>query len=345
MSLAPLQRLTSHTPGLRSLKVRLRNHVGACGLVYRFARTRQASTFTVLLYHRVLERPDAYYPDQVEWPVFEAQMAFLKRCCAVLSLDEILDRLDNGRALPQRCVALTFDDGYRDFSTLAWPLLNRLRLPVTVFVTVQALERGGLWSGMVRHLIRQTDATSVGLEALPSGPRTFDLTTEQQRLLAVRELNDTVIEPMPSEIKARVIDELAWKLTGRHLEQVALNGLMLSWDELKTLSRDGVTVGSHALTHPILTRLPYEEARQEIARSRQVLEERLGIPVAHFAYPYGRRADYSPGIQRLVQAAGYRSACANVYGINEPASDRFALKRICGPRASLRTLVRAMTCG
>ena len=345
MSLAPLQRLTSHTPGLRSLKVRLRNHVGACGLVYRFARTRQASTFTVLLYHRVLERPDAYDADQVEWPVFEAQMTFLRRFCAVLSLDEILDRLDNGRALPQRCVALTFDDGYRDLYTLAWPLLSRFRLPVTVFVTVQALERGWLWRHVVCHVIRATREERVRLETLPTGPQTFDLTTEPKRLLAVRQLNDAVIEPMPDGIKARVADELAWKLTGRHLEQVALNGLMLSWDELKTLSRDGVTVGSHALTHPVLTRLPYEEARQEIARSRQVLEERLGIPVAHFAYPYGRRADYSPAIQRLVQAAGYRSACANVYGINEPASDRFALKRICGPRASLRALVRAMTSG
>lgn len=86
----------------------------------------------------------------------------------------------------------------------------------------------------------------------------------------------------------------------------------------------GHEIGSHTLTHPRLTKLPREKAREEITASKQKLEDLFGRPVAHFCYPYG---DWNPAVGDLVAAAGYRTACTTESGINTPATDPFALRR------------------
>ena len=83
-------------------------------------------------------------------------------------------------------------------------------------------------------------------------------------------------------------------------------------------------------------------AKDEITTSRRRLEQALGVPVKHFAYPNGELADFSPAVRSLVEAAGFRSACTTVRGYNRPSDDRLALKRIDGNQNSLWHLVRIM---
>lgn len=87
----------------------------------------------------------------------------------------------------------------------------------------------------------------------------------------------------------------------------------------------GQQIGSHTSTHPWLTKLPLSQAREEITSSKKRLEDLFGIPVQHFCYPYG---DWSPAVRNLVAEAGYHSACTTEFGVNSPATDPFALKRI-----------------
>ncbi len=93
----------------------------------------------------------------------------------------------------------------------------------------------------------------------------------------------------------------------------------------------GHTIGSHTLTHPHLTRIRVEQARAEIHDSRRQLEDRFGVPVTHFCYPYG---DWNRTSRDLVAEAGYTSACTTVPGFNAPGSDRFAFKRLTARYAS-----------
>lgn len=87
----------------------------------------------------------------------------------------------------------------------------------------------------------------------------------------------------------------------------------------------GHDIGSHSLTHPYLTRLPVEKTREEIAASKKKLEDLFGRPVRHFCYPYG---DWNESVRALVQEAGYETACSTDFGVNEPGTSLFALKRI-----------------
>lgn len=99
---------------------------------------------------------------------------------------------------------------------------------------------------------------------------------------------------------------------------------MMDAAEVREWLAAGHDIGSHTLTHPWLTRLPREQAREEIAASRKKLEDLLGRPIAHFCYPYG---DWNPVVRELVAEAGYRTACTTAPGINTPATDPFALCR------------------
>lgn len=87
----------------------------------------------------------------------------------------------------------------------------------------------------------------------------------------------------------------------------------------------GHQIGSHACSHPFLTRLSIQQAREEIFSSKKKLEDLFGRPVDHFCYPYG---DWNEPVRNFVMEAGYRTACTTRFGINTPATNPFELNRI-----------------
>ena len=102
----------------------------------------------------------------------------------------------------------------------------------------------------------------------------------------------------------------------------------LSWDEAAALSELGVTLGSHAHTHSSLGRMPLAQAREEGARSRELLRSRLGVEADSFAYPYGMKPDHSPETARVLRELGYRSVFIAMHGAIHPGADPHSLPRI-----------------
>ncbi|MBK8575606.1 MAG: polysaccharide deacetylase family protein [Elusimicrobia bacterium] len=102
---------------------------------------------------------------------------------------------------------------------------------------------------------------------------------------------------------------------------------MLSWEEVAILRDAGWDIGSHTLTHCRLTRLPLSEAEKEIVESRRILEEKLGMAPVSFAHPYGDGAD-NGDIRRLIQKAGYATACSVHRGKADVSGSPYCLKRI-----------------
>jgi peptidoglycan/xylan/chitin deacetylase (PgdA/CDA1 family) len=100
---------------------------------------------------------------------------------------------------------------------------------------------------------------------------------------------------------------------------------MLHWSQLRDLDAAGVEIGAHTHNHPYLDTLVEGAARDEIVRSRALLEEELGREIESFAYPNGYSSE---AVRRLVPAAGYRSACAVRNTFSSIHDDRFALARL-----------------
>ncbi len=100
---------------------------------------------------------------------------------------------------------------------------------------------------------------------------------------------------------------------------------MLTWEQLIEIAAAGIECGAHSHQHEQLDVLSMELARDEIVRSKKLLEEKLSRVITSFAYPYGY---YRSAIKQLVRAAGYTSACAVRYRVSSPADDPFALSRL-----------------
>ena len=102
----------------------------------------------------------------------------------------------------------------------------------------------------------------------------------------------------------------------------------LTWDELGRLREAGVEIGSHAWSHRSLGRANRGEVLDEALHSRRVLEQRLGVPVRSFAYPFGTRADFSPETDRLLDEAGYTIAFNSMHGAIRAGMAPVSLPRV-----------------
>jgi len=94
--------------------------------------------------------------------------------------------------------------------------------------------------------------------------------------------------------------------------------------QVKDWMAAGHEIGAHTLTHPRLSQVSVEQAREEVFASKKKLEDLFSVPIRHFCYPYG---DWNPAVRDLVQAAGYETATTTALGVNTSATPRFELKR------------------
>ena len=104
---------------------------------------------------------------------------------------------------------------------------------------------------------------------------------------------------------------------------------ILTRDELKRLYASGIGIGSHTMHHARLSSIPESEQREELSRSKTVLEEIIEAPVDTLAYPYGALLDYTSASMLLARECGYGLACSNRFGAHTANADRWAIRRVC----------------
>jgi peptidoglycan/xylan/chitin deacetylase (PgdA/CDA1 family) len=100
----------------------------------------------------------------------------------------------------------------------------------------------------------------------------------------------------------------------------------LSWEQMKEMQAGGIEFGSHGKSHRDLRSLSPEKLKEELAGSRQVMEQNLGLPVAALSYPFGL---YNEAVKQAARDAGYLSTCSLSPGIKNSSIDYYALRR-CG---------------
>jgi peptidoglycan/xylan/chitin deacetylase (PgdA/CDA1 family) len=115
-------------------------------------------------------------------------------------------------------------------------------------------------------------------------------------------------------------DSSRWLVTERGIEFP-----IMSWDDARRLERAGHRCESHSVTHPRLAELSSEACRDELSRARAILEDELGHPVRHLAYPFGSE---NQQVRDVAAECGYDTACAVTIGISAAGDDVYALPRV-----------------
>jgi peptidoglycan/xylan/chitin deacetylase (PgdA/CDA1 family) len=274
----------------------------------------------IVNYHRILARPDPLLESEPNIDTFRWQVALLKQCFNVMPLAQAVDALAHER-MPPRAVAITFDDGYRSTHDLALPILREFSLPATVFVTTGHMEdEGSMWNDIILEAVRRLPPTAIDLQELGLG--VYPMQTPEQRKLTATTLTERC-KYLPPPARTALTNRLQ-QLASADLRQ----DLMLTAEMVRTLSRNGITIGGHTVSHPILTRIADSAARSEIVDNKQHLETIIGKPVTMFAYPNGKRdVDFDQRHLRMVREAGYQAAFTTALGAATRHDDTFALPR------------------
>lgn len=281
--------------------------------------TRGNGRVAIVNYHRVLAAPSPFLASEPDVDIFTWQMELLARCFNVLSLREALAAIDSGR-VPPRAVCITFDDGYRSVHDLALPVLRRLGLPATVFVSSGYVDGRNMWNDRIVEAVETLPVEELDLAEFGLG--VYSLRSVDERAATLGTLTEAS-KYLPPQERSRLVGRLQ-TLVGER----ASEGLMLTPEMVVNLDRHGIEIGAHTVTHPILTSLDDASAMQEIRDSKRELEAIVGKPVTMFAYPNGKVGkDFDARHVAMVREAGFQAAFTTAVGAITRHHHRYQLPR------------------
>ncbi len=277
--------------------------------------------FVILCYHRIGTEGIPLFsglPPQV----FEAQMRYLRQRYRVISLEELCHELEEPQTMDQ-AVVVTFDDGYRDTFIHAFPILQKYRVPATIFLIVGSVETGEVpWYDRVFLTLKVLPGGQLDLEL--DCPRRFDLPSPAARLRAAEEIVG-YLRTVPDSRRRECCAALE-RLVVLPKEELAER--MLTWEQVRRMQREGMAFGSHTMTHPVVAQLPPAEMERELMQSRLILEQRIGSPVRNFAFPFGQLSDCGPIDGETLSRFGYQAVVTTIPGVVVPGMNRYALRRL-----------------
>ena len=285
----------------------------------------------ILAYHRILNATQdfPYDPDVISATPneFRRQMEFVRTYFSPLTFGQLAAFLESGRPLPANPLLITFDDGYRDNYTNAWPILHELGLPATIFIVTDHIGTNKIfWWDKIAWAIRKTSVADC---------RFGDSSVELNWALATaadrerfRQFVLAKVKAIPELEKRRLLAQL-WERLQINGDPAGYDQHILTWDQVRELHQHGIEFGSHTCSHPILAHVSAAQLDDELCRSRSEILKQIGVAQLALAYPAGSPTRYNDAVIRATQQAGYKFAVTYFGGINQlQRLQPFELRRI-----------------
>lgn len=228
-------------------------------------------------------------PDHLEQLI----LSYMDAGYRFVSIDSIVERINKMRwPWQKKMVNISFDDGFRDIYEYAYPIFKKYNIPFTIYLTTAfPEEKAEIWWIQLEQLIANNTTLVVQ-------DKEYQCRTEDEKSQLFNDLIQQICQS--SDTPSRV-----FKLWFADY-QMDIDNVALTWNELAEMLSSGLlTVGSHTQSHPMLTKIPIEDVRQELLESKDLIEQHLSISVNHFSYPHSA---YNMEIANELRLIGYQSA-------------------------------------
>jgi peptidoglycan/xylan/chitin deacetylase (PgdA/CDA1 family) len=278
--------------------------------VFSVTRALSAGMARILMYHN-FSGPGGTDPDALNVEGIRRQFSYLRQHFRVVPLLQLAEQLASGRKLDRNLVALTIDDGRRSCYEFLFPLMKEFAIPATFFV-VSSFIRGEdwIWTDKVLWLSEQFRLQEELMPGKLDGTfRALNRMRPEARNARIASLANGAGVTIPTTAPEKYAP--------------------CSWGELREMADSGLMeIGSHTLSHPILSSVTDEESWEELTRSRAQIEEGIGRSVRSFCYPNGMPDDFRPSQVRQVAEAGYACSVVAQFGMVRSGSDPYRMPRI-----------------
>ena len=301
----------------------------------------------VLTYHRIGNSANCRYDSDVFSATsdeLDEHVRFLKPRWHISTLEEVLEVVEGTRKLPRQTVLFTFDDGYLDSYSAAYPILASHDVQGVFFLTTGHIGTQLIpWWDQIAYIIKSSKSITFELR-YPSTCR-FDINKQGIDVVVRKVLQ--MYKSIANQDGALFLNSLEEACDTRRPN--GAERCMLNWDEAAEMLAGGMAIGSHTNSHRVLSKLSAEEQLGEMLNSKQLLEERLNTKVQSIAYPVGGRDAFTDITRDAAEKAGYRLAFSYYGGVNLADSfhpydmARVAVYHVTTARFKLQATLTAVT--
>ncbi|MBK7364577.1 MAG: polysaccharide deacetylase family protein [Nitrosomonas sp.] len=284
-----------------------------------FSPAGKRAKLSIVIYHRVLLEPDLLLGQKGDITSFDKHLRILSQNFNIVPLSQAVSMLKTN-ILPSRAVCITFDDGYADNAEIALPILKKYSAVATFFVSAGVIDGGRMWNDTIIESIRHAQGDILDLTQLGMGNHSIKSLAERQKVLI---LLIEKLKYMPQEQRQEIVDKLSALIAAKLPDD-----LMMTSDQVRQLHREGMEIGAHTISHPILARIENPIAYNEIAEGKKMLEEIIKAPVNLFAYPNGKpNKDYQLDHVKMVKEIGFDAAVSTAWGAAQSDDNIYQLPR------------------
>jgi len=224
-----------------------------------------------------------------------------------ISLDELYDILKSGKKVKKKII-FTLDDGYKDNFYNAYNIFKKYKIPFTIYVTVAFPERKAvLWWYIIEEIILKND------KIILSDGKVFYCRTPNEKVDTFMNLRNIIMYELEQK---NLLNELRNLFKNYNINWFEKNEeLCMSWDEIINLSKDPiVTIGNHTVNHLVFSKLSENEILKEIIEANEMLEDKLGKKIEHFAYPFGDRKSVTKREMDIVKRLNFKTVVTTRFG-------------------------------
>ena len=278
----------------------------------------QSDYATVFMMHRFRDgEPGATGVDVTQ---LRKSLAYLrKNAYELISLEELMRRLDGRGPRLRGAVAFTVDDGYLDQAELGAPVFAEFDCPVTTFVTTGFLDGTlWLWWDKIEYIFERTRRSSLAVQLGETTLR-YDLDTEFSPAASCADFVERC-KSVPDAEKHLAISRLAEEANVDLPDGAPAKYAPMTWEHVRRCEEQTMAFGAHTVSHPILSQAQPEKARTEIEESWRRVREEARNPVPIFCYPSGRVDDFGAREIETLERLGFLGALSAEAGFADPLS-------------------------
>ncbi len=292
-------------------------------LLFKNPKTSFKKNVTTFLFHRINTIHDPLW-NPIHPDHFEQIIIYLKKHFEFVALKDYLLEDFIPQTKKPLC-AIGFDDGYRDFLEFALPILEKYDCPSSMYVVTDCIDNDlPPWTYLLNHHFIKTEKLSINLDTkdFPGHLKNTIWRNKNERLLFAKQLNP-FMKSLTNSKRQTIYEQII-----RELDDVTPpNGLMLNWKEIGELKMHKCEVGSHTVSHPVLSKkLTPQELRTELEESALTIEKHTGIFPTTISYPFGA---YNEDVKKMAAEVGYKiGVTVNPTPFNSSRHDLFEVPRI-----------------
>jgi len=299
-----------------------------------FKRLPRRNKLIVFNYHRIRPNESRFataFDDGVynlDCDEFSRQIKWLKNNTLILSENELLDCYKNGTFISPEsrapCVIITFDDGYRDNYSLAYPIMKQYGVPAFLFVATQMIQSRKLaWWDIIAYLIKHCTKPFITV-----GGRQFSLAIPRKEVIAFFLQR---MKQEPHEQTQYLLTELSESCEVALPDALLQDKEILTWEELREMARHQIAIGSHSHSHRVMSTIGIGEQKEEMVLSKQIIEANIGRAVHSISYPVGELRYITAETFAIAESSGYLLGFTANTGVNDwKGMQPYGIKRMAG---------------